>query len=215
MNLPNKLTVVRLIMVPIFMAVMLVPIFVPFQNAAVDMYLNLAGVVIFILAAVTDFLDGKIARKNNLVTDFGKFLDPLADKFMVIGAMLCIFLANCMEEVGSRPLAILFFAALVVVIFRELAVTSIRLVASSSKGVVIAANFLGKFKTVTQIVAVCAAIIEPILWRFLITIFSMEAKFLLAFPPITFIATILSIYLTIHSGLNYIIGAWKYLDPEK
>ena len=67
MNLPNKLTVVRLIMVPIFMAVMLVPIFVPFQNAAVDMYLNLAGVVIFILAAVTDFLDGKIARKNNLV----------------------------------------------------------------------------------------------------------------------------------------------------
>ncbi len=195
------------------MAVMLVPVFTSFSPAT-DIILNLIGVVLFIAASVTDLLDGKIARKNNLVTDFGKFLDPLADKFMVIGAMLCIFLANCFE--GNRPLSILYFAALVVVIFRELAVTSIRLVASSSGGVVIAANMLGKIKTVTQIVAVCAAIIEPILWRFIIQIFQLhEWKWLLSYPPITFIATILAIYFTIHSGINYIVGAWKYLDPQK
>ena len=213
MNLPNKLTVIRLIMVPIFMAVMLLAIFVPFQNGAVEIYLNLAGAFLFIAASVTDLLDGKIARKNNLVTDFGKFLDPLADKFMVIGAMLCIFLANA--KGGLTPMSILYFAALVIVIFRELAVTSIRLVASSSGGVVIAANLLGKTKTVTQIVAVSAAIIEPILWKLLIQIVHIEAPWLLVYPPITFIATILAIYFTIHSGINYIAGAWKFLDPEK
>ncbi len=212
MNLPNKLTVIRLIMVPIFMAVMLVPVFTNFSPAT-DIILNLIGVILFIAASVTDLLDGKIARKNNLVTDFGKFLDPLADKFMVIGALLCIFIANSLE--GHKPLSILCFIALVIVVFRELAVTSIRLVASSSGGVVIAANMLGKIKTVTQIVSVCAFIIEPILWRFLIYLFHIEWKWLIMFPPITFISTAMAIYFTIHSGLNYIIGAWKYLDPEK
>lgn len=212
MNLPNKLTVIRLIMVPVFMALLLVPIFTSFSPAA-DIYLNLTGALLFIAAAVTDLLDGKIARKNNLVTDFGKFLDPLADKFMVIGAMLCIFISNAFE--GPRSLAILAFISLVITIFRELAVTSIRLVASSSKGVVIAANILGKIKTVTQIVSVCAFIIEPILWRFITYLFHFKSSFLVNFPPITFIATALAIYFTIHSGLNYIIGAWKYLDPEK
>ncbi len=213
MNLPNKLTVIRLIMVPIFMAVMLVPVFANLSPAA-DICLNLLGAALFIGASVTDMLDGKIARKNNLVTDFGKFLDPLADKFMVIGAMLCIFLGFCFD--GARPLSILYFAALVVVIFRELAVTSIRLVASSSGGVVIAANILGKVKTVMQIVAVCAAIIEPILWRGIICLFDLDIlNILLVYPPITFISTLLAIYFTIHSGINYIAGAWKYLDPKK
>ena len=94
MNLPNKLTVLRLIMVPIFMVVMLLPVFVDFHNETVNTVLNIAGVLLFIIASLTDMLDGKIARKNNLVTDFGKFMDPLADKFMVIGAMLCIFYSN-------------------------------------------------------------------------------------------------------------------------
>ena len=212
MNLPNKLTVIRLIMVPIFMAVMLIPVFTNFSPAA-DIILNLIGALLFIGAAVTDLLDGKIARKNNLITDFGKFLDPLADKFMVIGAMLCIFVANAFE--GPRSITILAFITLVIVIFRELAVTSIRLVASSSKGVVIAANILGKIKTVTQIVSISAFIIEPILWKFVTYIFQFESRFLINFPPITFISTTLAVYFTIHSGLNYISGAWKYLDPEK
>ena len=139
MNLPNKLTVLRLIMVPIFMVVMLIPAFANL-SANVEMILNIVGVLLFIAASFTDMLDGKIARKYGLVTDFGKFLDPLADKFMVIGAMLCIFYANSVA--GNAAISTIYFFALVVVIFRELAVTSIRLVASSSSGVVIAANIL-------------------------------------------------------------------------
>lgn len=208
MNLPNKLTVLRLIMVPIFMVVMLLPVFIDFHNETVNTVLNIVGVLLFIIASLTDMLDGKIARKHNLVTDFGKFMDPLADKFMVIGAMLCIFYANSVA--GNKAVATLYFITLVVVIFRELAVTSIRLVANSSSGVVIAANWMGKVKTVTQIIAVCSAIIEPMLW----SLFGVGG-FVETFPPITFTTTVVTIYLTIHSGLNYIVGAWKYLDPEK
>lgn len=207
MNLPNKLTVLRLIMVPIFMVVMLIPAFANLSSN-VEMILNIVGVLLFIAASFTDMLDGKIARKYGLVTDFGKFLDPLADKFMVIGAMLCIFYANSVA--GNSAISTVYFIALVVVIFRELAVTSIRLVASSSSGVVIAANILGKLKTVTQIVAVCAAIIEPIIY----SLCGLEG-WVVTYPPMTMVMTVAMIYLTIHSGINYIAGAWKYLDPQK
>lgn len=206
MNLPNKLSVLRLIMVPIFMTVMLIPAFAELSPLA-DMILTLSGALLFIIASFTDMLDGKIARKYNLVTDFGKFLDPLADKFMVIGAMLCILFVNA----GDLAMFTLYFFALVVVVFRELAVTSIRLVASSSGGVVIAANMLGKLKTVTQIVAICAAIIEPVIYSAV----GLNGFDLLGFPPVTLVTTALMIHLTIHSGINYIVGAWKYLDPQK
>lgn len=207
MNLPNKLSVLRLIMVPIFMAVMLVSCFAnitPLTNTI----LQIAGAVLFIAASLTDMLDGRIARKYNLVTDFGKFLDPLADKFMVIGAMVCIFYYNAM--VANKHLATLYFAALVIVVFRELAVTSIRLIASSKKNVVIAANMLGKIKTVTQIIAVVAAIIEPVIYSSL-----NVSGWVRNFPPLTFFMTGIMIIFTILSGANYIKGAWKYLDPEK
>ena len=211
MNLPNKLSVLRMIMVPIFMVVMLLPVFTDF-SATTDMILTLTGAFLFIAASITDMLDGKIARKYNLVTDFGKFLDPLADKFMVIGAMLCILFNNT----GNIGMFTLYFFALVVVIFRELAVTSIRLVASSSSGVVIAANILGKLKTVTQIVAICAAIIEPVIYWILANLISFpNYTTLCKYPPLTIVAMALMIYLTIHSGINYIVGAWKYLDPQK
>ena len=206
MNLPNKLSVLRLILVPIFMVVMLLPVFTSFSPTT-DMILTLAGAFLFIAASFTDMLDGKIARKYNLITDFGKFIDPLADKFMVIGAMVCIFFTNA----DNLAMFTLYFFALVVVVFREMAVTSIRLIAASSKEkVVIAANMLGKLKTVTQIVAICAAIIEPIIFSAL----SIEWR-LLGFHPITLVTTVAMIYLTIHSGINYIVGAWKYLDPQK
>ena len=210
MNLPNKLSVLRLIMVPIFMVVMLLPLFTDFSETA-DMILTLSGAFLFIAASFTDMLDGKIARKYNLVTDFGKFLDPLADKFMVIGALLCVFYSSF--SAGEGWLSILYFFALVIVIFRELAVTSIRLVASSSGGVVIAANMLGKLKTVTQIVAICAAIIEPVILSALPD--GTVPALLMMFPPITVVSMVAMIYLTIHSGINYIVGAWKYLDPQK
>ena len=211
MNLPNRLTVLRLLMVPIFMVVMLIPVFTDWSSLT-DSIWSLVGAALFIGAAVTDLLDGKIARREGLVTDFGKFLDPLADKFMVIGAMLCVFYSNSVS--GNSAMSTIYFFALLIVIFRELSVTSIRLVASSAKGVVIAANILGKVKTVLQIVAISAAIIEPVLHKslgYLVTI----PQFLIDFPPITIIATALMIYFTVHSGINYIVGAWKFLDHTK
>lgn len=214
MNLPNKLTVLRLIMVPIFMVVMLIPV-LAHLSALADTILTLVGALLFIAASVTDMLDGKIARKYNLITDFGKFLDPLADKFMVIGALVCIFLRTAFS--GNKIMTVAYFFALVIIIFRELAVTSIRLVASSTGGVVIAANILGKIKTVTQIVAISAALIEPVLFLLIDALFGKGTvpAAVNSYPPITCIATLLMIYFTIHSGINYIVGAWKYLDPEK
>ena len=214
MNLPNKLTVLRLIMEPIFMVVMLLPAFADFSEIT-DMILTVIGAFLFIAASITDMLDGKIARRDGLITDFGKFLDPLADKFMVIGALLCIFYNSSMS--GNKVMSTVFFFSLVVVFFRELAVTSIRLVASSSGGVVIAANMLGKIKTVTQIVAICSALLEPVLIRVIGMLIGEGSipNVVLNYPPLTLVSTVVMIYFTIHSGINYIVGAWKYLDPEK
>ena len=214
MNLPNRLTVLRLIMVPIFMAVMLLPAFADFSDV-IDMILTVVGAFLFIAASITDMLDGKIARRDGLVTDFGKFLAPLADKFMVIGALLCIFFNSSMS--GNKVMSTVLFFSLVVVFFRELAVTSIRLVASSSSGVVIAANMLGKIKTVTQIVAICSALLEPVLIRIIGMLIGEGSipEVVLNYPPLTLVSTVVMIYFTIHSGINYIVGAWKYLDPEK
>ena len=214
MNLPNKLTVLRLIMVPIFMVVMLLPVFGEY-SIETNMIINVIGAFLFIAASFTDMLDGKIARKNNLVTDFGKFMDPLADKFMVIGALICIFFNSAMS--GNKIMSTVYFFALVIILFRELAVTSIRLVASSSGGVVIAANMLGKIKTVTQIIAISSAMLEPVLWRVINMIAGQNIipEVMINYPPITLVSTVVTIYFTIHSGINYIAGAWKYLDPEK
>lgn len=214
MNLPNRLTVLRLIMVPIFMAVMLLPAFADFSDV-IDMILTVVGAFLFIAASITDMLDGKIARRDGLVTDFGKFLDPLADKFMVIGALLCIFFNSSIS--GNKVMSTVFFFSLVVVFFRELAVTSIRLVASSSSGVVIAANMLGKIKTVTQIVAICSALLEPVLIRIIGMLIGEGSipEVVLNYPPLTLVSTVVMMYFTVHSGINYIVGAWKYLDPEK
>ena len=210
MNLPNKLSLLRLIMVPIFMVVMLLPVFTEF-SPLVDTILTLVGAFLFIAASLTDMLDGKIARKYNLVTDFGKFIDPLADKFMVIGAMFCIFFNNK----DNLVMFSIFFFALLVIVFRELAVTGIRLVAASGKEkVVIAANILGKMKTVMQIIAICAAILEPIIYSAIGSMITIP-EWLTKYPPLTIVTMALMTYLTIHSGINYIVGAWKYLDPQK
>ena len=201
MNLPNKLTVLRLLLVPFFVIILMV------TNAV---WASLVGLVLFIVAALTDMLDGKIARKNNLVTDFGKFLDPLADKFMVIGAMLVIMYRSMTSGAPNRLFATLFFWAAMMVIFRELAVTSIRLVASGSKGVVLAANMLGKIKTVTQIICVCACIAEPIMGTYI-----PYLGFLVEYLPLSIASTALMLIFTLWSGINYIVSYWKYLDPEK
>ncbi|MDD6644713.1 MAG: CDP-diacylglycerol--glycerol-3-phosphate 3-phosphatidyltransferase [Oscillospiraceae bacterium] len=135
MNLPNKLTLLRIILVPFFIASILIDF--PLRY--------LVSGVIFGIASVTDSLDGRIARSQNLVTDFGKFADPLADKILVISALVCFLQTGLLGSYGAIPV--------VVVLFREFAVSGIRLVAASS-GKVVAANIWGKIKTVSQMVGI-------------------------------------------------------------
>ena len=144
MNTPNKLTVGRMIATPIFMATMLINF----------PYHYLVSLILFIGASLTDMIDGKMARKYNLVTDFGKFLDPLADKMLTTSAYLgfiCMFADK--YNYCWQMTAITF-----IVLFREFMVSSIRLVVVSSGGKVIAANIWGKLKTVSQMIGIIAAI---------------------------------------------------------
>ena len=194
MNLPNKLTVLRLCLVPVIIAVLIFP---------VNIYTNLVGAVVFLATAITDMLDGKIARKHGLVTDFGKFLDPLADKFMVISAMMCIMYRSHGEEIIFN----MFMVLVMVTVFRELAVASIRLIAAKNANIVVAANMLGKIKTVSQIVCVMAALLEPVLAN-------INLLFFLGYYPITLISALLTLVMTVWSGIVYIKTYWKYLDKN-
>ncbi len=139
MNIPNKLTVLRMALVPVFMIVYMIGA-IPYHTAI--------AAFIFILASLTDWLDGYLARKNNLVTNFGKFMDPLADKLLVTGALLCLM------ERGEVA-----YWVVMIIIAREFIVSGLRLVAVT-KGIVIAAGQLGKLKTVLQLVAIIAAILS-------------------------------------------------------
>ena len=142
MNLPNMLTIFRILLVPIFVFFMLV-------NPNDGVYLTLS-LIIFIVASLTDAIDGKIARKYNLVTNFGKFMDPLADKILVMSALLCLLNLKLVDVV-----------IVIIILSREFLVTSIRLIASSN-GRVIAANSLGKLKTIFQILAIISCLIFKI-----------------------------------------------------
>lgn len=135
MNLPNKLTIFRVILVIPFVALML------------NGY-DLWAVAVFIIASLTDLLDGKIARKYNLITDFGKFMDPLADKLLVCAAMICLV------EMGRLPAWMV-----IIIISREFIISGFRLVASDN-GVVIAASYWGKFKTTFQMLMIIVLILN-------------------------------------------------------
>lgn len=143
MNLPNKLTTLRVIMIPFFVFFMLADL--TEQIGSVGKYIAAA---IFIIASFTDFLDGYIARKNNLVTNFGKFMDPLADKLLVCSALICL--------VENKQLAAWI---VIVIIAREFIISGFRLVASDN-GVVIAASYWGKFKTVSQMIMIILLIVD-------------------------------------------------------
>ena len=201
MNLPNKLSVLRLCMVPVFVVIMM---------ASDALWANLVGCALFGAAAFTDMLDGKIARKYNLVTDFGKFLDPLADKFMVIGALLVILYKVMGDGSINGIFTTVFFWTVMIVIFRELAVTSIRLVVSGSSGIVVAANMLGKIKTCVQIACVVICILERAIYAAL-----PEAPAFATYLPASLVLSILMLVFTLWSGINYIASYWKYMDPEK
>jgi len=138
MNLPNKLTVFRVILIPFFVVFLLL-------DPSNQMY-RYAADAIFIIASITDFLDGKIARKYNLVTNFGKFMDPLADKLLVCSAMICL--------IETKQLAAWI---VVIIIAREFIISAFRLIASDN-GVVIAASYWGKFKTTFQMLMIIVLI---------------------------------------------------------
>ncbi|MFR5602012.1 MAG: CDP-diacylglycerol--glycerol-3-phosphate 3-phosphatidyltransferase [Lachnospiraceae bacterium] len=141
MNLPNKLTIVRVLMIPFFVISLMV------QGGTVPLYRYIAA-AIFMIASFTDFLDGSIARKYNLVTNFGKFMDPLADKLLVCSALIC------MIQLQQLPAWYV-----IIIISREFIISGFRLVASDN-GVVIAASYWGKFKTVSQMITIILLILN-------------------------------------------------------
>lgn len=178
MNLPNKLTLLRVALIPVFLAL--------FYWSALPFH-ALWALAVFIAASLTDMLDGRIARKYNLITDFGKFMDPLADKLLVVSAILCL-----MDRRYVPALVV------IVIVAREFMVTSLRLVAAP-KGVVIAADRWGKYKTVSQMVWIAVALL--LMWL---------AEDMAYAPPWTeflngfLIGVVLT--LTVISGANYL---WK------
>ena len=150
MNLPNKLTIVRVILIVPFILLLLGGFhewkwFTAIFGGIME-YVDYLALAIFIIASLTDLLDGHIARKNNLVTNFGKFMDPLADKLLVCAAMICLV------EMGRIPGWIV-----IIIISREFIISGFRLIASDN-GVVIAANYWGKVKTVFQMIMICLMI---------------------------------------------------------
>ncbi len=177
MNLPNKLTMFRVVLIPFFVVLLLVDI---------TPYDNWIALVIFIVASLTDLLDGKIARKYNLVTNFGKFMDPLADKLLVCSALICLVE---MERIAAWMV--------IVIIAREFIISGFRLVASDN-GVVIAASYWGKFKTTFQMVMICLMIAD------------LEALSLL-----TAIVTWAAVILTVVSLVDYLVKNRSVMQEKK
>lgn len=206
MNLPNKLTVFRIILVPIMVIVSFFDIPGSFLGIPTTMWiLNL----IFIIASITDKLDGYLARKNNQVTNFGKFLDPIADKILVVAAMIMFV------EMGKLPAWIP-----IIVIFREFAVSGYRLIAVQSEGKVVAANIWGKLKTVTQMLGIiCMFLTNHPYFAFVLRVKTEEE--MLVNSALTYMNTgefiiniIASLLITI-SVIATIFSGYEYLKDGK
>lgn len=196
MNTPNKLTLGRMIATPIFMATMLISF----------PYHYLVSLIIFIAASLTDMIDGQMARKYNMVTDFGKFMDPLADKMLTTSAYL-----GFMYVYGGGNLSWQIVVITFIVLFREFAVSSIRLVAVTAGGKVVAANMWGKCKTVSQMVGIIFALAVYALNEF-IPLSSTAFGVL----DIVIIALFwLSAVLCVISGAIYIYGGRQYIANAK
>ena len=181
MNLPNKLTVMRVIMIPFFVISLLA------FHGEVRLLRNLAA-AIFIVASLTDMLDGKIARKYNLVTNFGKFMDPLADKLLVCSALICLI------ELGQLPAWMV-----IIIVSREFIISGFRLIAAE-QGIVIAASMWGKFKTVFQMLMIIVLIANiP----------------LAAFDMIGTVLTYVALVLTVVSLVDYIAKNKDILKEQK
>ena len=198
MNTPNKLTIARMIATPIFMAVMLIEA-IPYRF--------LIALVLFSAASLTDMIDGKMARKYNLVTDFGKFLDPLADKMLTTSAYLGFVFVYGGTKYAWGMVAILF-----IVLFREFMVSSLRLVTVSSGGKVVAANMWGKCKTVSQMVGIILALaLYSVIFDFGVN----NALFVTVSDIVINVLFWISAVLCTISGGIYLVACKDYINPSK
>lgn len=175
MNLPNKLTMLRVIMIPFFVAILMI-------DNGENQAMRYTAALIFIVASLTDMLDGKIARKYNLVTNFGKFMDPLADKLLVCAALICLVKLNQLPVWMT-----------ILIVSREFIISGFRLVAAE-QGLVIAASYWGKFKTTFQMIAIILLVVN---WP--------ELEFLAG------ICVWIALILTVISLIDYIMKNHKIL----
>lgn len=197
-----------MLMIPFFLFFLIFPDIFPTENSFIIS--RLIAAALFGLTAVTDMLDGKIARKYGLVTDFGKFMDPLADKLMIFGALFGVLVMNSKDPTldkvlfGNVTSAELFTDIFVwcafIIVFRELAVTSMRMVVSGQSGIVIAANIFGKIKTVSQIIGIVIIILEPIVLDVLV---------------LSYVALAVMVFSTLYSGITYFKAYWPYINSNK
>ena len=203
MNLPNKLSILRIVLVPVTLLFMLPINIFGWEPEGWNNFINSNGMivaaVVFIIASFTDMFDGKIARKYNLITDLGKFLDSLADKILVISIMLAF--------IGLGRVSAW---AVMIIILREFAVSGLRMIAAA-KGEVIAAKMIGKVKTVIQMIALIYLMFEPLLLK----IFGLGFNgYPIGLNAVTIIGDILfgiCVIMTIVSGVDYLIKGKQYL----
>lgn len=198
MNIPNKLTVLRILLVPFFVAFLLISQ-IPHNL--------LFALIIFIIASLTDFADGQIARRRNMITDFGKFADPLADKILITSAFACFVELGYMSSV-----------ILIIVLIREFTVTSIRLVAAG-KGKVVSANFFGKLKTVSQMIAVISVILLNYILYLMEDVFFWQADMFttcsVVFATLNHVLLWLSALFTVLSGIKYVKDNISFIVTTK
>ena len=196
LNVPNTLSLIRCLLVPAFVATLLFMKDIPVWGYVVP-------AIVYIITGLTDMLDGKIARKYNLVTDFGKFIDPLADKFMVLSSMIAILVWMLLR--GETTLALVFVWVVLVILLRELGVTSLRLVVAGKSGIVVAASMLGKIKTVSQMVGTVVLIVEPM---FVLPIFTEQHL-------LSYIFMAIMAFTTLFSGIDYLKAYLPHIDSNK
>lgn len=203
MNIPNTLSIIRCLLVPAFVVALLF-----MRNTGIWGYIVPAA--IYAITGLTDMLDGKIARKYNLVTDFGKFIDPLADKFMVISSMIAILVWMLLKE--AYTFSLIFLWLVLIVLFRELGVTSIRLVVAGRSGIVVAASIFGKIKTLSQMVGTLIFILEPAIP---LVIRHSAVSFVCDNHILSYIAMAVMAFTTIFSGIDYLKAYLPYIDSNK
>lgn len=204
MNLPNRLTIARMLTIPVFLVFVIFDFFP--QN---DWLWRILSTALFIAISVTDLLDGRIARSCGIVTDFGKFLDPLADKLLIFSAYLALSYRFAAAQ-GLNVYTAVVVCSSFLVIFRELAVTSMRMIVSGK--VDVAAKYIGKVKTTAQVVCVCALLMEPVL-------FDWEkwawGRWFAGTHIFAYAILAAMLFFTIYSGICYAVAYLPKIRPDR